>query len=123
MTATDKKYNGWTNYETWNVALWMDNEQGSYNWGREMARDAWRAASASRTFTRQEQAQYNLGKALEEHFEENNPLNETASCYADLLGAALSEVNWHEIACHYIEEAMEDDPEEADEGEEDDDAE
>ncbi len=23
-------YNGWTNYETWNVNLWIDNEYGSY---------------------------------------------------------------------------------------------
>ena len=23
-------YNGWTNYETWNVALWIDNERGTY---------------------------------------------------------------------------------------------
>ena len=23
-------YNGWTNYETWNVALWMDNDEESY---------------------------------------------------------------------------------------------
>ena len=23
-------YNGWTNYETWAVKLWMDNEEGSY---------------------------------------------------------------------------------------------
>ena len=25
---TDTEYNGWTNYETWNVALWIDNDQG-----------------------------------------------------------------------------------------------
>ena len=23
-------YNGWTNYETWNVALWCDNEYDCY---------------------------------------------------------------------------------------------
>ena len=23
-------YNGWTNYETWNVALYMDNDEQSY---------------------------------------------------------------------------------------------
>ena len=24
-------YNGWTNYATWNVVLWIDNEEPSYN--------------------------------------------------------------------------------------------
>ena len=36
MTATfqtdlaDTRYNGWTNYETWNVALWIGNDAGLY---------------------------------------------------------------------------------------------
>ena len=28
---TDNTYNGWTNYETWNVALWIDNDYTIYN--------------------------------------------------------------------------------------------
>ena len=32
----DTEYNGWTNYETWNVGLWLGNDQGLY----EMARRA-----------------------------------------------------------------------------------
>lgn len=28
---TDRTYNGWTNYETWNVALWIQNDEGIYN--------------------------------------------------------------------------------------------
>ena len=32
---TDTEYNGWTNYETWNVALWINNDQGLYNLARE----------------------------------------------------------------------------------------
>ena len=27
----DTSYNGWENYETWNVALWINNDQGLYD--------------------------------------------------------------------------------------------
>ncbi len=30
----DTTYNGWTNYETWNVALWLGNDEGMYSLAR-----------------------------------------------------------------------------------------
>lgn len=33
-----QEYNGWKNYETWNVALWLGNDEGLYNQARDFVR-------------------------------------------------------------------------------------
>lgn len=102
--ALDQSYNGWSNYETWNVALWLDNDQGTYNYVRELATEA-RAESAEhqdRYDTRTPEGL--LADRLKDLVEEGSPLADDASMYSDLLGAAISEVDWHEIATHYVEE-------------------
>ena len=30
MTLQDTEYEGWKNYDTWNVSLWLNNEYGIY---------------------------------------------------------------------------------------------
>jgi len=33
-TLSTETYQGWANYETWNVALWIGNDYGLYNQAR-----------------------------------------------------------------------------------------
>ena len=42
---TDTTYNGWTNYETWNVALWLGNDEGLYNLARDWAEHGYKSLS------------------------------------------------------------------------------
>lgn len=100
----DKTYNGWTNYETWAVKLWMDNEQSSYRYWKSTTQEMWDEAEATSYSTREQSASRDLADKLKEEFEENNPLASEASVWSDLLGAALCEVNWREIAENLLEE-------------------
>ena len=100
-----EKYNGWTNYETWNVALWIDNEEGSYNYWREITGQLKKEREYG---SLDREASYYLSEQLKEEICDQSPLARDASCYSDLLGSALANVNWREIAENWLEN-LEDD--------------
>ena len=99
----EHKYNGWANYETWAVKLWLDNEEPSYRHWTEQAK-RWHG---------EDDAASSLAEQLKEEVREAAPLEES-SLYTDLLNAALAEVDWSEIAHSYLDELDEELDEEPD---------
>lgn len=86
----EQKYNGWTNYETWNVQLWLDNEEADADEMRRLAKE-------------NKKDPHELAGKIQDYIVDSSPLDEVASLYADLLNAAFSNVNWYEIAEHWLD--------------------
>lgn len=100
-----EKYNGWTNYETWAVKLWIDNEEFTQRYWEKSAKKAWREADATENWTRTESAIFTLADQLKDEITDPDAceLLGQSNLYTDLLNAALSEVNWQEIAGNMLE--------------------
>ena len=100
------RYNGWTNYETWAVKLWLDNEEGTYDYWRERSREILLDPRQSDVLTIEQTARYDLADELKQDHEEAAPA--VSGVFADLLNAALSEVDWSEIAEAMLEDMRDD---------------
>jgi hypothetical protein len=88
-----EQYNGWVNYETWNMALWLGNDQGLQE---ECERMTNMAATVGELATM-------LESFCEEMFlgEDTDAGKLTAGPASDLLTHAWGKIDWYEIADHY----------------------
>jgi hypothetical protein len=139
MSEKDTTYNGWKNYETWAVALWIDNEEWSNERARELALEARREArellEEHSGCERDGLSSVCSGGKGREHgpvvLREMAPIMADslrewveappddggllpdlgASLAADLLSAALSEVDWLEMAERFTSDLPADEPE------------
>ena len=97
-------YNGWSNYETWLVNLWMDNEPG----GKEFIWEWLEVSTTGSALAGEEPSvsgiTYALSRYLKETYAEDADNLDLPPFWKDLLNGALSEVSWMEIASHIMEE-------------------
>jgi hypothetical protein len=101
----DTTYNGWSNYETWLVKLWIDND--GYAGGAESVADQAKYF-LSRDTAEGEEATEALARWIEDAIDQDIDNSDekalTEGLFADLLGRSLGKVNWDEIAAAYIQE-------------------
>jgi len=84
----EKGYQGWTNRATWNVSLWLNNDEGLYLAAREYTDHAENDVALAET----------LEDLVRRHVEEK-----AEGILGDLVGIVLSQVNWEEIAQGFLE--------------------
>src|SRR2546430_1656122 len=98
--TSDQTYNGWSNYETWAVNMFLDGNydgEGVYLEAQEITRQAMETSEDA----------YGLAADLKNYVEEAVISDQFEGLRGDLLGAALSEVDWQELAEAQIEAANE----------------
>ena len=92
------KYNGYTNYETWNLSLWLDNNR---EWYRAVNDKALNLVNDVLT---KDEAIYNLKNFIIDLVQNDEP-KIVPSFFSDVLNASIREVNFWEISQNLIYEA------------------
>lgn len=93
----ENTHNGWSNYETWIVALQINNERGSYEYWRTRARELRSLAHVPEGDRYEAQAIECLANLLRIECSDAAP-SDLATPYAELLRVSISEVDFIEIA-------------------------
>ena len=115
------KYNGWSNYETWNFKLWLDNDQDLHNYIIDEIKKI-------KAFPNKDNKAYEVSNFLRSYIEDNVPnlnvstrsqsvhgsMSDKNGFYDDILNAALRDINTYEIAESYLEDLKEDEREKMD---------
>ena len=111
------KYNGWSNYETWNFKLWLDNDEDLHNYIIGEIKKI-------KAFPNKDNKAYEVSNFLRSYIEDNVPnlnvstrsqsvhgsMSDKNGFYNDILNAALRDINTYEIAESYLEDLKEDEP-------------
>ena len=109
------EYNGWKNYPTWVWHLWATNDEFSYNSLLTSAEDAIKMAknhpNVKDGLWEQDRAEvYILADLLKDETEDRSgrgferPYDADPDVFSDLMGWAVGEIDFYEIAEHVLED-------------------
>ena len=104
------KYNGWSNYETWNFKLWLDNDETVHNYIIDEIKkikaigydaEAYEVSNFLRSYIDDNMPNLNVSsKGQSVH----GSMSDKNGFYQDILNTALRDINTYEIAESYLED-------------------
>ncbi len=100
----DATYNGWKNYPTWAVNLWLSNDAGTYEEVRELATapvDLLGSESGLVYLAEDRRHGYAVAERIKDLVYDYTDQG-SGSLASDLLGYSLALVDWREIAEAWI---------------------
>lgn len=108
VSQQKEPYQGWHNYQTWAVHLWLTGDQATDRACLSIASHVVRGAPQSGQvragiWSLDDAPRFLLADCLKEFVDARSPLRDAASVYSDLLGSALYEVDWLEVADAFLE--------------------
>tara|TARA_S200002703_G_scaffold106553_1_gene92547 strand:+ start:143 stop:559 length:417 start_codon:yes stop_codon:yes gene_type:complete len=114
------KYNGWTNYETWNFKLWLDNDETVHNYIIDEIKkikaigydaEAYEVSNFLRSYIDDNMPNLNVSTLSQSKY---GSICDKQGFYQDILNAGLREINTYEVAESYLEDLKEDEPKKMD---------
>ena len=105
MWIKKAEYNGWVNYETWAMNLWIENDPGTQDEMREICQNAVDREESV------EDAIHAARSVLEDTWEERKP-DLGATVWSDFVTTSFGEVHWYDIVEDVVKELWEEKPKE-----------
>ena len=115
------EYNGWRNYETWNMSLWLNNDSGFYEVADETVKDIVESESPNEGYANidKDDITYKVSSWLEQ-YANAMWMDDFQSCnfkhsygpLGDIANAAWNEIVWYDIAKHIVDDWLENNKEE-----------
>lgn len=114
------KYNGWSNYETWNFKLWLDNDETVHNYIIDEIKkikaigydaEAYEVSNFLRSYIDDNMPNLNVSTRSQSKY---GSICDKQGFYLDILNTALRCINTYEVAESYLEDLKEDEPKKMD---------
>ena len=114
------KSNGWSNYETWNFKLWLDNDETVHNYIIDEIKkikaigydaEAYEVSNFLRSYIDDNMPNLNVSTRSQSKY---GSMCDKQGFYLDILNTALRCINTYEVAESYLEDLKEDEPKKMD---------